>query len=565
MRIKKISTKNFRSLEDFEVNFDGAYTAICGKNNSGKTNLIRAIRAVIPERDMFEREVDGLVFNKNYPAWKKREGGVVSVTALVEVFKDEDAGLFEFIRKFSALNDIEMVTSINLEITVSSSQSAQEQKQIVKVNGATVEDVSAAEILRKVQTSGAIIFHNATDAESAIYRYSGTFGGGTLGEFASSDRTSFDDVQNKIDALIQKLAKKQQADVAALIGKLEDKYQVGLGVQRTNLKWMPMQISLGTKKTSLPLDEWGSGTRNRTEIILMLLKAKKVSESQSVADRIKPVVVVEEPESFLHPSAQAEFGRVLREIAEELAVQVIVTTHSPYLLSMDKPSNNILLKRDVKGKEQRETKHVPTEGEKWMEPFALALGIDNKEFEPWKTLIRGGSKKALMVEGETDKAFIELLKSSVHGASRLLFDGEIIAYGGYSALQNTAVLKLVLSQSERCVITYDLDCAKEVESKLAALGLAKGKDYFPIGKDNPGYRDIEGLVPDVIRKEVFQANTALVSALSSNVQDERKKAKEDLKKKLFNAFKASQLDRATVYSEFYKLSATLNRCYGLKP
>jgi hypothetical protein len=37
--------------------------------------------------------------------------------------------------------------------------------------------------------------------------------------------------------------------------------------------------------------------------------------------------MIEEPECFLHPSAQAEFGRILRDLAEEFQVQVIITTH----------------------------------------------------------------------------------------------------------------------------------------------------------------------------------------------------------------------------------------------
>jgi len=48
-------------------------------------------------------------------------------------------------------------------------------------------------------------------------------------------------------------------------------------------------------------------------------------ESEPSASKITPVIIIEEPESFLHPSAQAEFGRVLHDFAEEFQVQVIVT------------------------------------------------------------------------------------------------------------------------------------------------------------------------------------------------------------------------------------------------
>ncbi len=58
-----------------------------------------------------------------------------------------------------------------------------------------------------------------------------------------------------------------------------------------------------------------------------------------------PVVVTEEPESFLHPSAQSEFGNVLNDLADELGIQIIATTHSPYMLGQNDPDANTILTR----------------------------------------------------------------------------------------------------------------------------------------------------------------------------------------------------------------------------
>ena len=43
MIIKKITAKNYRSLEDIEIEFNPYYNALSGKNNSGKSNIIKAI------------------------------------------------------------------------------------------------------------------------------------------------------------------------------------------------------------------------------------------------------------------------------------------------------------------------------------------------------------------------------------------------------------------------------------------------------------------------------------------------------------------------------------------
>jgi putative ATP-dependent endonuclease of OLD family len=55
-------------------------------------------------------------------------------------------------------------------------------------------------------------------------------------------------------------------------------------------------------------------------------------------------VIIEELESFLHPSAQSEFRRILQDLSKELKIQVIATTHGTYFLSHHNPKSNILVK-----------------------------------------------------------------------------------------------------------------------------------------------------------------------------------------------------------------------------
>ena len=47
MFINKLSAKNFRTLEDFSICFNNYYTAISGRNNAGKSNVLRAIRTIM--------------------------------------------------------------------------------------------------------------------------------------------------------------------------------------------------------------------------------------------------------------------------------------------------------------------------------------------------------------------------------------------------------------------------------------------------------------------------------------------------------------------------------------
>ncbi|HEY3215821.1 MAG TPA: AAA family ATPase [Candidatus Eisenbacteria bacterium] len=187
-----------------------------------------------------------------------------------------------------------------------------------------------------------------------------------------------------------------------------------------DIRYFPYDLTLGDRKVEVELGEWGSGTRNRTLVLLTIFRAKQVAESPASASKVTPVIVVEEPESFLHPSAQAEFGRVLQDLSEEFRVQIIVTTHSPYLLSQNRPESNILLKRRGARGQMRATERVDTAGDGWMEPFALALGIGDAEFKPWRELFFSKSSGLLLVEGDTDKEYFVLLRDPAHGSNRLI-------------------------------------------------------------------------------------------------------------------------------------------------
>ncbi len=44
MKISKLAVENFRTLETIQLDFPGYYSAISGKNNSGKTNVVKVRR-----------------------------------------------------------------------------------------------------------------------------------------------------------------------------------------------------------------------------------------------------------------------------------------------------------------------------------------------------------------------------------------------------------------------------------------------------------------------------------------------------------------------------------------
>ena len=246
-------------------------------------------------------------------------------------------------------------------------------------------------------------------------------------------------------------------------------------------------------------------------------------------------------------------------MAEEFKVQVITTTHSPYLLSQERPDSNILLDREEYYHQLRKTYRVDVSGDNWMEPFGLTLGISGEEFRPWRELFFSRADSLLLVEGETDREYFEMLRDRVHGAGQLNFPGEIFAYCGKGTLKHTILLKFIRDRYKQFFVTFDLDALAEVEKSLQALGLELNKHYFPLGVDAAGKKDIEGLLPDEVKTAVRAGNPGLVDQAVNGSPDERRIAKYELKRLYLAEFKARATPGPIYYGEFYKCTKLINK------
>lgn len=419
------------------------------------------------------------------------------------------------------------------------------------------DGLEAEQILKALRSTEPLLYHNSTTTERGYHRRRDFYG--MLREVSPDYQKLQAEVQGYVDKRLKKVIKVHQQEMSELLGRLEAKYDVGLATPKFNFDYMPFGITLGDKDVAVPLDDWGSGTQNRTQILLQLFRAKQVSQSQTSASKLTPILVIEEPECFLHPSAQAEFGRILRDLAEEFQVQVIITTHSPYMLSHKDPGSNLLLKREIVRKQKRHTVIEKIEGDAWARPFSLALGVTDEELTPWRDLFFTGSDSIFMVEGPIDKEYFEILQAEHHGNSRFKFEGEIFAYEGWSSLTNSLLIRFIKNKYRKVVISVDLDALPQVERTLQSLGMKKDLDYLPLGIDSAGRRSIEGYLDDGIINAVHGANTDLVRALSSDNKDEAKQAKQKLKEKYLAEFKRTAKPGTKDFDGLYPLVRKLNK------
>ena len=560
MKIKNIHLKNFRSFEDCLIEFEDFYTAICGKNNSGKSNIIRAILNVL-ERPMPAR--NRLNFNSDFPVWKSKSGKEnIELTVRIQLDSISDIGLIKFLQVFlqdkSDENQVIKVDDILLAIKITIGANPKENKTEISVSEKSVDDsYKIGEILRRIHFAQVIVFHNSTQPNTPFRRTS-------HGQLENLSVKTKDSIENKVTQINKELSKaiqKHKSELQELIGRLQEKYEVGLSFSGFDMDFerIPYEISLGEKNYELPLEDWGSGTKNRTLILSSIFNAKNLIDQDEESNKITPIVIIEEPESFLHPSAQSEFGRILQDLSKELEIQVIATTHSPYLLSHHNPKSNILVKRNTQKNKIRESIIENVEDENWREPFELALGMVGPEFETLKDAFFSKENNIMLLEGEIDVEYFNLLKDNRHGQNKFLFDGELYPYGGFGFLNNPVLLKFIKERFNKLIVTIDLDAISNVKSNFEKAGYSKDSDYFTIGQDKPGYRCVEGLLPDFIKSTVNTNNQELVFALQSEDKDERKSAKDQLKRLYLEEFKKDIKYVSSYFGEFYKLTTKINK------
>lgn len=139
--------------------------------------------------------------------------------------------------------------------------------------------------------------------------------------------------------------------------------------------------------------EVGNGLQSLIDISLTLEGIKR-TDDRSV------LVIVEEPEAFLHPSAQRQFMHFLRRALSDRVDSAVLTTHSPFIVDEAKYEEIVLV---------RNQRHfAPTEVD------AVRASINT-------TLMTAGASEVffartvVFVEGEGDRAFFNSLFRRIKG------------------------------------------------------------------------------------------------------------------------------------------------------
>lgn len=382
MKIKSIQIKRYRSIINLKLNLDSLehITTICGANNAGKTNVLRAINLFFNPKD-YEASKDC----PNHKFYGSRGGNVFPEITID--FEKENA-IYRITKKFN-LEGISEIKGIKI---ISKSNKQDLDENFI----ATFENKISFFFLPSINISFPELINNLIeeiyDLEYSKARFSG---------LKSELKKSFDNYTNGLVEVLNNLA----TEINPTFKEFNENWEVGFEFVSDVKKFRDL-ISNDVEfyfndKSNRNIEAKGSGLQRLGFILMHSRILSKIKNKQ-------PIILIDEPDIYLHQGLQKKLKLHLENLCPKS--QIILTSHSPVFIDSYNLRNTFLLDLEIGEKVfyQRSKKEfhplntclIDIEKSTGNQKIREYLGIELDEFE----LL---SDYNIMVEGDADKKFIE--------------------------------------------------------------------------------------------------------------------------------------------------------------
>nr|WP_321451468.1 AAA family ATPase [uncultured Carboxylicivirga sp.] len=391
MYISGIKIKNYRNFKNLDIEFNHGLNVIIGHNNSGKTNLIKALQLVL-DRNLKEKPSldDFCKTNLDYT-----EPPSIEISVFIKEHNDKPDDknvvydwLIEESPKYTAQLTyvFELPTKNHEEYKVQIEECRVEdgfdqdkclkligkkflQKYVTRIYGGkpSKQEKADSENLDRFDFQ---FLDAIRDAERQMFFGNNTLLRDVLNYFLDYDLTNGQGFENLTDESIAALKGREEEFNAKstellelLIGRIDrDKilqYSSDTGADKGGKPNFDAAITeqellfalrLIVEKSGfkLPIKNNGLGYNNLLFIALILAKMQMESSSY-MGDNAKvfPVLAIEEPEAHLHPSMQSKFLKFLN--TNNQARQIFITSHSTHITSAINLESIVCLYDDING------------------------------------------------------------------------------------------------------------------------------------------------------------------------------------------------------------------------
>ena len=490
MKVTRVEVQSYRSFPDpFTVDLADGMNVFVGRNNCGKSNLFSALTLAMVSESPF-------VADRDSPAQRSRALPKIAVEFQAHAQNAPEKTLLRYAQNYEE----------SLGVAPERTYAARGVLRFVVEhrNGVRQEFFQAAGKGARRPPAG----------DEALERLLLQFRRATRFVFVKSGESLEGLLQGpfrEILHLVMKEHLQEQLSVAqanradyvrqlqeGLLGPLQDRVGDVVGAVFPEITGVTLEPQMPSVERTLAdmrisltdgavTDLLQKGTGVRGGVLLALLRYLAEQSKRSV------IFAVEEPEAFLHPAAQEDLRDQLEALAKRDDVSLLVTTHSPFIVSRNSHSKVFALAKSADGRTYLRGS-VPgsdTQASAMSDLFrdpGLADILDEA-----LTVDLSGCQGVLVVEGATDHAYLRAaarLTDRMHVLERLRV---VIAAGA----AKTVVKALVLSQrtTQPVLVLMDGDVpGNEACRRLdSLLGFTKKREIVSLsGRSNfPGLQDVE--------------------------------------------------------------------------
>ena len=392
MKITKITIHNFRSIREQSLNLCD-YSLLIGANNSGKTNIIDALR-IFYEKDL------KFTPNRDFPKFD-----VDDQESWIEIeFYLEDDEFSDLKDEYKQPNNILRVRKYlksNETNRVKSNQSniyAYEGEQLSDNLFYGAKNISEAKL-------GDVIYIPEVTKVDEYTKLSGPSAFRNLLEFVVKklikNSLAFESLGKTFEDFNKRFKEEASKDGISLKNLIQDindgirDWGTSFGMEINQIKPEEIIKNLVTyyledenlKDQKLDVSSFGQGLQRHLIYTLVKLSAKyKDTPTKKDKKEFAPnftLILFEEPEAFLHPAQQEILNVSLKELSTEYSQQVLISTHSTHFVSKNISDIPSILKLAKDG------------------PKTKIYQIDNESLEV--TLKENKELKTILGENSTDR------------------------------------------------------------------------------------------------------------------------------------------------------------------
>jgi len=426
VKIKRIHIENYRSIKEADFNCSD-YCVLIGENNSGKSNILRAINLALgelwPSERMFSEEdfynqdtsndlVIQVYFDSPITQWQNAfKADVYGVELRCKTYKKrvkkKPAGSFKV--------DYTCVDDKGKTINIPSSPLKTGEKftgswlpmrvtSLIREEGVSVIYVdvlrsynqqspsSRWSVLRKLFNEVNTQFIN-DKTEVTIEEHGEKKKLTRKQAFENSIKNAYKYLRTDSFTEIEELLAKNAMDQMGL-DEGENKIELQFETHDPTNAFKSLQLYVNQLGIQSPASEVGAGLQSAIVVAIFRTYEELKKEGSMFA--------IEEPEVFLHPQKARYFGGILRGLSDK-GNQIFLTTHSPVFVHIDQPESVLLVKRNI------------TDGTKVFQAEKVEMADDDRkalrllsEFDSQRNEMFF-ARKVLFVEGNTEKLSMPIL------------------------------------------------------------------------------------------------------------------------------------------------------------